>query len=53
MGPRVRGGTAQRGVDLGNKFGFIASTDFHRSFPGEYGLGLAAVVANELTREGI
>ncbi len=53
MGPRVTGGTVQEGLNRGYKFGIIASGDNHRDFPGEWGNGLAAVFAHELTREAL
>ncbi len=53
MGPRARAGTAQRGLELGHIFGFIGSSDEHAGFAGFYGHGLAAVHAEELTREAI
>jgi hypothetical protein len=37
----------------GHRLGVIASTDDHLGYPGGYREGLAAVLATELTREGI
>lgn len=53
MGPRDAGSMADRGLELGNTFGFIGSTDHHSAHPGSYGYGRAMVWAKELTREGI
>jgi len=53
MGPDCTAGTVRRGLDLGNVFGFIGSSDCHVAFPGSYGSGLAAVYAEELTRESL
>lgn len=53
MGPRDGASTAQHGLAIGHKFGFIGSTDHHSAHPGSYGYGKAMVWANELTREGI
>ena len=53
MGPRCGGGTVRRGLDLGYKFGFIASSDNHAAFSGWHGQGLAAVYAQTLTREAL
>ena len=41
------------GLRQGHKFGFVASTDHHAGFPGSYGDGMAAVLAEEKTRESI
>jgi hypothetical protein len=53
MSPRVSGGTIQDGLAGGNKFGIIASGDNGKGFPGRWGIGLAAVWAEELTRRSI
>lgn len=53
MGPRETGGTALSGLQQGHVFGFIASSDGHNAYPGSYKMGLAAVYAEELTRESI
>jgi len=53
MGPRVSGGTIREGLDRGYKFGIIASGDNHRDYPGEWGNGLMAVFARELTRKSL
>ncbi|MFC1606488.1 DUF3604 domain-containing protein [Candidatus Latescibacterota bacterium] len=53
MGPRVTSHTMQGLLAQGYRFGIVASTDDHLGFPGAYGEGKAAVLAAELTREGI
>lgn len=53
MGPRDTRNMVDEGLRQGHKFGFVASTDHHAGFPGSYGDGLAAVVAEERTRESI
>jgi hypothetical protein len=53
MGPRDSGSTMQRGLELGNVFGVIGSSDHHSAHPGSYGHGRMGVWAEELSREGI
>lgn len=53
MGPRDTRNMVDEGLRRGYHFGFVASTDHHAGFPGSYGDGLAAVVAEEKTRESI
>lgn len=53
MGPKASGGTVQDGLNRGYKLGIIASGDNHRDYPGEWGNGLMAVFARELTRESL
>lgn len=53
MGPRDTRNMVDEGLKRGCKFGFVGSTDHHAGFPGSYGDGLAAVVAEEKTRESI
>lgn len=53
MGPRDSRNTVLEGLRQGHHFGFVASTDHHAGFPGSYGDGLAAVLAEEKSREGI
>ncbi|MGB4136282.1 MAG: DUF3604 domain-containing protein [Microbacterium sp.] len=53
MGPRDGASTAQHGLTLGHRFGFIGSTDHHSAHPGSYGYGKAMVWADSLTRDGI
>ena len=45
--------TAQHGLSIGKRFGFIAGTDNHDGYPGGYGLGLTGVWAKENSREAI
>lgn len=53
MGPRDTRNMVDEGLRQGHKFGFVASTDHHAGFPGSYGDGMAAVIAEDLTRESI
>ena len=53
MGPSDQRSTVQHGLELGHIFGFIGSTDDHSAHPGNYGYGLAAVWAEDLSREAI
>ena len=53
MGPGVGGGTYQDALDAGLHIGAIASTDNWANMPGQWGDGLAACLATELTREAI
>lgn len=53
LGPITSGGTAQDGLNRGYKLGIVASGDNHRDYPGEWGNGLMAVFAEELTRESL
>ena len=53
MGPRDHNSSAQRGLELGHIFGFIGSSDDHSAHPGNYGYGLAAVWAEDLSRAAI
>lgn len=53
MGPRDQGSSVQQGLAQGHIFGFIGSSDDHSAHPGNYGYGLAAVWAQDLTREAI
>jgi len=52
MGPGVSGATATDALNQGLRVGLIASND-GLGLPGSWGLGLAAIWAEELTREGI
>jgi len=45
--------TILRQLQKGLRFGFVASTDTHRGYPGAYGEGLAAVWARDLSRESL
>ena len=53
MGPRDSRNTVMEGLRRGYKFGFVGSTDHHAGFPGSYGDGLAAVLAEKKTRESL
>ena len=53
MGGRVTANTARAALDSGYRFGFIASSDNHRGFPGAYGEGIMAVLCPELSRQSI
>jgi len=52
-GPGVGAFTAQHGLALGKRFGFVAGTDNHDGYPGAYGLGLTGVRAQSNTRNAI
>ena len=43
MGGRVTENTVERQLTKGLRFGFVASSDDHRGYPGAYGEGLVAV----------
>ncbi len=49
MGGRSTANTIQRQLARGMRFGFVASTDSHRGYPGAYGEGIVGVWAKELT----
>ena len=53
MGPRDGRSTVQYGLNAGNVFGFIGSTDHHSAHPGHYGYGRLAVWSDTLTRDAI
>ena len=53
MGPRDSHNTIYEGLRRGYKFGFVGSTDHHAGFPGSYGDCMAAVLAEDKTRESI
>ena len=53
MGPKDSRNTAYAGLRGGKRFSFIASTDHHAGFPGSYGDGKLAVLAEEKTRKAI
>lgn len=53
MGPRDSRNTVYEGIKRGYRFGFAGSTDHHAGFPGSYGDGLVAVLAEEKNRESI
>ncbi len=53
MGGRWVKNTLQHALSSGYKIGVIASTDDHLGYPGAYGEGLAAILAEDLTRKSI
>jgi hypothetical protein len=53
LGPRDSRNTVRAGMCFGYRFGFVASTDHHGGYPGSYGDGLMAVLADEKTRQAI
>lgn len=53
MGGRDTANTARAALDAGLRFGFVGSSDDHAGFPGAYGEGLMAVLAEDLTRPAI
>lgn len=53
MGPRDSRSTVYQALKRGHKFGFVGSTDHHAGYPGSYGDGRLAVMADEKTRESI
>lgn len=53
MGPRDGQSTAQRGLQLGHRFGFIGSTDHHSAHPGSFGYGRACLWAERLDRDSL
>jgi hypothetical protein len=53
MGPRDSRNTAYAGLRGGHRFSFVGSTDHHAGFPGSYGDGKLAVLAEGKTRKAI
>ncbi|MDD7738825.1 MAG: DUF3604 domain-containing protein [Fusicatenibacter sp.] len=53
MGPRDSHNTVEEGLRSGRHFSFVGSTDHHAGYPGSYGDGLVAVLAEEKTRDSI
>lgn len=53
MGGRSTANTIVRQLREGRRFGFVASSDNHRGYPGAYGEGVLGVWAAELTAESI
>jgi len=53
MGPRDSRSTVVWGLQQGKRFGFAGSTDHHAGFPGSYGDGRVAIVADRLSRPAI
>jgi hypothetical protein len=52
MGPRASGGTFHDALARGHRIGIIASNDYE-GLPGRWGIGRAAVWADDCTREAI
>ncbi|MGN1163186.1 MAG: hypothetical protein ACI4S4_00120 [Candidatus Ornithospirochaeta sp.] len=53
MGGRDSRNTVYRGLEKGKVFGFVGSTDHHAGYPGSYGDGALAVLAEENDRKSI
>lgn len=53
MGGRQTSQTVRAALEQGLRFGFTASSDSHNGFPGAYGEGLIAVLAERPDRSGI
>ena len=53
MGGRVTENTVERQLNRGLRFGFVASSDDHRGYPGAYGEGLVAVWAKDLSADSL
>lgn len=53
MGPRDGRSTIHAGLEKGYQFGFVGSTDHHAGYPGSYGSGMMAVMAQRKTRQDI
>jgi hypothetical protein len=53
MGPRDSRNTVYEGLRRGFRFGFVGSTDHHAGYPGSYGDGKLAVLADRKDRESI
>lgn len=53
MGPRDSHNVIYEGLKRGLHFGFVGSTDHHAGYPGSYGDGKLAVLAEEKTRASI
>ncbi len=53
MGGRETANTARAALDQGRRFGFVASSDDHAGFPGAYGEGLMAALAEDFSRDAI
>jgi hypothetical protein len=49
MGGRSTANTIQRQLNEGRRFGFVASSDSHRGYPGAYGEGLVGAWARDLS----
>jgi hypothetical protein len=53
MGPRTWGGSVLYGLEQGNRFGIMGSSDQHAGYPGSYGDGRIAVLAPSLDRDAL
>ncbi|RKN78981.1 DUF3604 domain-containing protein [Paenibacillus ginsengarvi] len=53
MGPRDSRSSVYEALSRKLRFGFVGSTDHHAGYPGSYGDGRLAVLADEKTRESI
>ena len=53
MGPRDPRNTVYAGLLKGKRFGFTGSTDHHAGYPGSYGDGRVAVLAEEKSRKAV
>ena len=53
MGGRSTANTIVRQLEQGRRFGFVASSDNHRGYPGAYGEGVMGVWADELTSAAV
>ena len=53
MSGRDTRNTIQRQLEKGLRFGFVASTDSHRGYPGAYGEGVTGVWARDLSAESL
>jgi len=53
MGPLVQAGSAATGLTAGHHFGLIASGDLHNVYPTQWGTGVAACYATDLTRDAL
>lgn len=53
MGGRVTENMVERQLRRGLRFGFVASSDDHRGYPGAYGEGLVGVWARDVSAESL
>jgi hypothetical protein len=53
MSGRSTANTVEYQLARGMQFGFVASSDDHRGYPGAYGEGVVGVWANDLSRESL
>ena len=52
-GGRSTANTVARHLERGLRFGFVASSDDHRGYPGAYGEGVVGIWADELSAESL